>query len=334
MNFNLPGIPVNVNVGHQLLKLGHGYFFKSEHFGSDAWVVANVTGPNTVAFVNVKAFEGATSNSDDVDAYVLLDVFKINDKMNVGIDLTQVHDRRANAINVAGITGAKDADLNNIGVNFTGAFGPLNLKAEVDMQSGKIKADGLTLNPATGLPYGDAKFKGNQIIVKGDVAAGPAAVNFAVARGTGNSLTDTDVKQYVTLLDIDPHVAFLYEYKIATAAGAVHTGFANTTALNLGAGMEVTKGLNLAANFWFLKATKAVALNGATDLFGNPSTSKDVGMELDVKATWKLYDNLTWTWDLGYFMPGEAYDNGTGVAGVNKGADVSTGIQGILAFKF
>src|SRR5208337_4587815 len=55
LSFNMPGIPVNVTAGHQLLALGQGWFLRNKHFGDDAWVVANVTGPNTAAFVNIKA---------------------------------------------------------------------------------------------------------------------------------------------------------------------------------------------------------------------------------------------------------------------------------------
>ncbi len=58
MSVNLPGLPVNVTAGHQLLQLGNGWFFRSKHFGSDAWVVANQTGNNTLAFVDVKISEG------------------------------------------------------------------------------------------------------------------------------------------------------------------------------------------------------------------------------------------------------------------------------------
>src|SRR5512134_2056653 len=86
VNFNIPGVPVNVTGGHQLLGLGHGYFFVSRHFGSDAWVIANVTGNNTFAVVDVKGFEGNTFNHDDMDAYVILDVLKISDNHTVGID--------------------------------------------------------------------------------------------------------------------------------------------------------------------------------------------------------------------------------------------------------
>ena len=36
-----------------------------------------------------------------------------------------------------------------------------------------------------------------------------------------------------------------------------------------------------------------------------------------------MYDNLSWNWELGYFMPGDG-----------MGADNATGIQGILSYKF
>ena len=91
INFNIPGIPVNVNAGHQFLALGNGWFLRYKHFGSDAWVVANVTGNNTFAFVNIKVAERNTARAnDDVDAYAVLDVFKINDNNMIGIDVSNV----------------------------------------------------------------------------------------------------------------------------------------------------------------------------------------------------------------------------------------------------
>ena len=94
INFNLPGIPVNVTAGHQLLMLGNGWFFRSRHYGSDAWVVANTTGANTVSFVNVKANEGLVNMNDDTDAYVLSDTYKLNEDMTVAANLTMANDRR------------------------------------------------------------------------------------------------------------------------------------------------------------------------------------------------------------------------------------------------
>jgi hypothetical protein len=150
----------------------------------------------------------------------------------------------------------------------------------------------------------------------------PVTINFALGYGSGDdNPLDNDIENFVPILDTDPHYTFLYEYKIKTAAGTTSTGFANTTALNVGAMFAASKSLSIGADLWWLQATEDVSLNGA------PRDS-ELGTEVDVKINWKLYDNLTWNWVLGYFMPGKAYDYPT------QDADPSTGVQGILSFKF
>ncbi len=309
VNFNLPFAPINVTAGHQLLTLGNGWFFRSMHYGSDAWVVANQTGNNTAAFVDVKVSEGSVAKADDIDAYVILDVFKLSDAATVGVDLANLRDRRS-ALAFGGGAG-EETNVSNLGINFNGKLGPVALKAELDKQFGKAK------NATTG----DVKFKGNQAVVQGAVGLDPVTVNFTLARGTGAKAGSTDHDAYVTFLDIDPHYTFLYEYKVKTAAGAKNTGFSNTTAFAVGASAAATKSLTVGADLWLLRATQAVALNGGT-------ASRKVGTEIDVKVNYKIYDNLAWNWTLGLFKPGEAYDNGT-----VSSEDVK-GIQGVLAFKF
>jgi len=325
INFNLPGIPVNVNVGHQLLQLGNGWFLRNMKYGDDAWVVANVTGANTAAFVDIKAYEGSSAQADDIDGYALLDVFKISDTMAAGIDLTSVNDRRATLVAPAG-SGAS-MNLQNVGLNFNGVLGPVNLKAEIDYQMGKIKT-----------PAGDTKFKGNQIVLQGNMAMDPVTVNFTAARGSGNEATDTDYNEMVTILDADQHYTLLYEYKIPTAgsnvvgaavgpagAGEVHTGFANTTALSVGASFAASKSLNVGVDLWWLQSTEDI-INDAGE------TTNDLGKEIDAHINWAMYDNLSWNWQVGYFMPGDAYKGM--VAGVETNQDAATGIQGVLSFKF
>ncbi len=312
ISFNLPGIPINVTGGHQLLQLGNGWWFRSMKYGSDAWVVANVTGNNTAAFVDVKASEGLTGQADDIDAYVLLDVYKINDNHTVGIDVTDIHDRfglLSSAIN--GVV-ARGSDLWNISLNYNGKLGPVALKAQLDFQTGKVK------NIAGGA---EPKFKGNEIVIEGKVPMDPVTFNFTLARGSGTKSTDTDIKGYVNLLDADQHYTLLYEYKIKGGSDLVHTGFSNTTAVNVGAMWAALPSLSAGLDLWWLKATEDVSLNGAAE-------DSDLGWEIDAKINWKLYDNLTWNWTLGYFAPGKAYDFPT------KSADKATGIQGVLSFKF
>jgi hypothetical protein len=362
INFNIPGIPVNVNAGHQLLQLGNAWFFRDMKYGSDAWVVANVTGANTAAFVDIKVAEGEISQSDDLDAYAFLDVLKLSDTMTVGLDLTNVKDRRA-ALDSAGFAFGRvvipglgiaapgafnKINLYNLGLNFNGQMGPMGLKLEIDQQFGKADLTGpVAIN---GIPVSNPKFKGNQVVLQGNVAMEPASVNFTLARGSGlktdwGTSGSLDVNQFVSILDADQHYTLLYEYKVPTSALNVpsssasadhlHTGFANTTALNLGATVAASKSLSVGANLWYLLATDAVAIHNAIDPFSTlPSTSHKLGYEVDLAINWQLYDALSWNWQLGWFKPGAAYDTNDLATGALVSADKVLGAQGVLSYKF
>jgi hypothetical protein len=294
----LPGIPVNVTAGHQYLQLGNGWFLQNKHFGSDAWVVANVTGPNTIAFVDIKVNEGSAAiASDDADAYAILDVFKINEDITIGVDFADVRVRPT-------------IELQNFSLNFNGKFGIVKIMAQADMQAGKVTG-GLT----------EPKFKGNEVVLQGNVGLDPVTINFLLASGSGNKIGDTDIKGYVNFLDINPRYTFLYEYKLNTAAGGVHTGFANTTAISLGAMFAVSKSVNIGLDVYDLIATEKI-LNAVGE------ESDEIGIEVDAKLNWKLYDNLSWNWDFGYFKPGKAFKTANGKT------DAAMGAQGILALKF
>ncbi len=331
INFNLPGIPVNVNVGHQLLQLGNGWFLRNMKYGDDAWVVSNATGNNTAAFVDIKAAEGNTGEADDIDAYAFLDLLKLSNNAAIGVDLSMVDDRRSGLGLATHATSSTETTIYNLGINFNGTFDVLTLKAEADFQAGKAK-DANLFTPAGGQPSGDAKFKGNQFVVEGKVAADPATINFTAARGTGAKANQADYNQFINFMDADQHYTFLYEYKVNSAAGKTHTGFSNTAALNVGASVAPVKSLTIGADYWYLQAVEAVALNGAKNSDGTAATSKKLGSEFDVKVNWKMYDNLSWNWILGYFKPGDAY-NST-VKGLTESADKVLGAQGVLSWKF
>jgi hypothetical protein len=211
----------SIKGGHQLLQLGNGLFFRSQHFGSDAWVLFRDDGPNHLGLVDVKVAEGATNKSDDVDGYAFIDTFKFSDAAKVGFDFTAVNDRK-NALGFSG--GTNETQAQNIGLNFAGKVGPVNLKAQADFQMGKAKQANLNGSGA------DANFKGTELWVRGDVTMDPVAVNFTLAQGSGPKVNQKDYNQFVTFLDIDPHYTFLYEYKIAGACGLKNQGFCNTCA--------------------------------------------------------------------------------------------------------
>ena len=312
MLFPIPNTPVYIKGGHMLLQLGQGWWFRSMKYGSDAWVAYTDIDALHLGFVNVKVSEGVTSSSDDIDAYVLVATMKASDTIKFGADITYADDRRNGLGFGTPVTPGNDAletEAINVGLNFDGKLGPVGLKAEADMQTGKAKGN-------------DSKFKGWQVVAQGTVPMDVVTINFTLASGTGRKADDTDHKQMVTFLDADQHYTLLYEYKIAGPCGA-HTGFCGTTAASAGAMFAATKTLGIGADLWFMQASAKV--DDKTDALtapGSPTTS-ELGMEIDVKVNWTLADNLTWNWTLGYLDPGKGL-----------GKDASTGVQGVLSMKF
>jgi hypothetical protein len=80
--------------------------------------------------------------------------------------------------------------------------------------------------------------------------------------------------------------------------------FENTTALQVNATFKATAALTLFASYTFLTSTEPIY---AWTTAGPNLALKanDIGSEVDVKADYKIYDNLTATVRGGYFMPGK-----------------------------
>jgi hypothetical protein len=316
--FPVPSTPVMVKGGHMLLQLGQGWWFRSMKYGSDAWVAFADFAPAHVGLVDVKLQENLTSTSDDVDAYVLFATVKASDTMTFGADVTYANDRRNKFGLGSSPTNTTTTDATqayNIGLNFDGKLGPVGLKAEADIQTGKAKGN-------------DKKFKGNQIVAQGNVAMDPVTINFTAAYGSGRKAGENDYKQMVTFLDADQHYTFLYEYKVAGPCG-IHSGFCGTTAISAGAMFAATTSLSIGADVWFLQATEKVAEYRSAA--ANAPTTSELGTEVDVKVNWKLADNLSWNWNLGYLAAGKGL--GTADAQGNH-KDAALGAQGVLSMKF
>jgi len=292
-----------VKVGHQFLQLGNGWFFRSNKYGSDAWVVG-LPGKNTIAFVDVKFQEFNNNSNDDADAYVLLDNFKISDTQTVGAYFARLNDPQGKLfLGAATAPIGAEGNLDTIGLWFNGKLGPINLQAEVDVQMGEVKT-----------AASKTKFKGNQVVLQANMPIDPLTINATIASGSGDDAASVDNKAIQTALDADPHYTFVYEYLAPTACGAKNTGFCNTQALNIGASMAVTKWMTVSADYWMLTANETA-----------PGVDDEVGSEIDVTVKLKLYDQLTWNWQFGKLMSGKFY-------GAN--VDDVDAIQGVLSYKF
>jgi hypothetical protein len=333
MNFMIPGIPVGIKGGHQLLQLGNGWFFRDMKYGSDAWVVYNGTGNNTLALYDVRVAENVANQPDqDIDFYGILDAYKLADGV-VSVDLTWAAAPSSGGAftTIFGNPGQK-VNMYNLGISYAAKTGPIHLKAEVDVQAGKAEQSLLGNGIA-----GDSKFKGYQGVLQANLPMDPLNINATLAYGSGlkqlNGDTTKDVKQIITVMDNDQHYTLIYEYleptgalntfNVATANGSLHTGFANTMAANIGAMFNLSKFVAVGLDYWYLQAVEKVAI------FGGTTPSDKLGNEVDFKLNWKLYDNLTWNWQVGWFKHGDAYKKHNG-----DDADDSTAVLGMLSFKF
>jgi hypothetical protein len=313
LDFGLGIGTAHIKVGRQFLQLGNGWFLRSSKYGSDAWLVG-LPGKNTVAFVNIKASENNSSLADDTDAYALLDVFKIDDKNTVGAFIARAYDRRGTWTNNAfGGIGATKTTLDTIGLHYAGQLGPVNLKAEVDLQMGEIEF-------GAGTPKVD--FSGNQVVLQASVPIDPLTINATLATGSGDKDGSADeIEQFMTFLDKDPRYTMVYEYVMIGATGSKNTGFANTQAIGLGAAYKISKMFTLNADIWMLSANEKVSLNGG-------AASDDLGNEADLRVTANITDQVSWYVNYGYFMTGDAYKSAAGVA------DDVHAIQSVLSYKF
>lgn len=290
------GLPLGLNLkgGHQLLQLGNGWFFRSMKYGSDAWVLFKDIDNLHLGFVDVKIAEGAVDATDDADAYVLVATYKISDDMKIGMDIADVKFRQVGGVN--------PDEMMNISAHFNGKLGPVELKAQADMQMGD---DGNTPK---------SKYKGTELVAQVSMPLGPVSARALLGQGSGPdyAVGAVDTKEYVNYLDADPHYGAIYEYLVGQPAGfgvGAHEGFSNTFAIGVGATYKATDSLSISADVLKLAATEAPA-----------AADDDLGMEIAVRIGWQIEKGVNWNWTIAQFAPGDAYgpnpDNVEAIYGV------------------
>lgn len=304
-------IPVGIKVGHMPLALGNKLFFDHSKFGDDAIVVfANPTKELHVALLTAKVLEGSSTSADDADAYVGLFVYSPSKGTSISGDVTMVDDKRhyIDSIGTAGGLNPNDSGthLYNYGLRADTAVGGLGIKADLELQGGKSKAE---TTPISGT-YNEIAHKGFAYLVGLSYKVDPVKLSLDYAYGSGddNSSDDTN-KTFVTSLSGTQYSTYMYDYRVTNATGSTtQRGIANTQYIRLGANGDLTKDLNLNVNLYRLRAVKAAVAAGYNYRAG---TSKNIGSELDAKITYKLDKNLVYFVEGGYLWTGAFYDTST-----------------------
>ena len=286
------GIPAGVKVGHMPLSLGNALFFDHTLFGDDAVVFfMDPTKELHVGLLTVKLREGSTILNDDSTAYVGLFNYRTKE-FGVSGDVTYVDDQNKFGGNTIGT----DAHLWNFALRGDATFSGLKVKADVEVQTGKITDTGAS----------DVKFRGYAFLAGLYYTINPVKLTLEYAYGSGPGDDPTKFKMFVTALSQTYYSTnvntYLYNYRTITAAGSQFAGIANTQYVKLNADANVAKDLRLELELDWLRAAKnnVVSIGGVHTL----GDSKDIGVELDGRVTYTIDRNLKYWVEGGYLFAG------------------------------
>jgi hypothetical protein len=277
----LLGFPAGIKIGHMPLALGEWQFFEHTKFGDDAIVFfMDPTKELHVGLLTIKFLEGLRqSNTDDLDGYVGLAVYKWDPKNSVGVNYTYLNQSSS---------GKKESDL---GLHANGNISGFTYKGEVDFQFGD-KSDG-------------TKAKGYGFMLGLGYQLDPVGLRLSGAYGSGDDDPKGE-KQFDTFLSNQQHYTLIYEYSINGACGGISQGICNTNYLNLGVDFAPMKELKTSLDVYTLHASK-----GSNTATGG---SKNLGWEADAKIVYSIARNLNYQVDAGYFKAGDFYgDDNKGV---------------------
>jgi len=229
---------------------------------------------------------GATVGSKSIDEYAVGLKYKL-DKGFVG---------------VYNIYTADDSDLvtagskwmNEVKPYFMYAFGPVTLQAELSYQWGKMDPD------AAGAA--DVDYKGLAYWVQADAKFGAIAVGGEFLYSEGDDPNTADIESG-TRLGLSPLGALImFDYWNNKFNGVSKwgsgTSTTNVAAIDVYASYQASPKLNLRAQLSYADAD--VKANS-----GVGSVDTDMGTELDLTATYKIYDNLSYMVGFGYLWTGD-----------------------------
>ena len=289
------GVPAGVKVGRQLVKLGYGIFYDHTYFGDDAILFfIQPLKELTLAAAHIKWVEENTTLNDDSTGWVLLGSYA-GKGFGISADISYVDHQN---------TPLGDIHLWNFGLrgNVDDIAGTgLNFRADVEFQTGKREEiPGLT---------NDVKLRGWAALAGLDYKFKtiPLSLTLEYAIGSGDKEDTSDkYEAFITALGQEQHYTFVYEFLAPSACkglvyGKNRTGLCNTQYVKLGGAYDITKDLKAELYGYWLRAHKAVALNGYTE------KDKDLGWEVDAKVTYQIDKGLKYWVEGGYFWPGDAW---------------------------
>ena len=333
-NFEMEQAYVNFKTGVGTFQVGYqdaevwGTGFGDTPNSRPRIVFYNNIGPVTITGVFEKGYDSVNASTatniatvdGDVDKYMLNGVYR-GKGLEVGLLYVYANAGYYRTTALAGAAAA-DGTATTFRINqhtlspyMKGTFGPVYVEGELIYFFGNARE--YDVAPAAGNRV--ATGWGGYALAK--VNVGPAYFGASIGYSTGDDpdTLDKDESGPKSSTNWNPGILF-GDGNYRTWIGASNLGMSNNgtnfdasakqnlLAYNLFAGFNPTPKLNLDAQLWILQAD----VDKYWDAFGvrRVAVSKNYGVEFDVTATYKIYDNLSYMVGAGYFWTGD-YFKGT-----------------------
>jgi hypothetical protein len=298
--------PVNFKVGVQPVFLSRGFIMDDDVSG--AVVTYNLNENVAIPFIWMKAYEGGygkDKNDQDVDWYV------INPSINAGGATIAPIFLWVTSQDARAWSGTSDYEKFNaylIGADVDAKVGPASIWFTGLYEFGKNdKFIDLSVNNDTT----SIDIQAYLVALGGSADAGPASVHAQFFYASGQDTSTDKIKAFTV-----PNQENSYDWAPIMGGNGIFdnqnsngsAGFApsNIMAAQIGATFKPMPKLSLTPDIWWAQKAE-----------DNPIGDKDLGIELDLTASYSIMDNLNLDVVLGYLIAGKAttdYDYATDTA--------------------
>ena len=321
------------SAGRQSFKLGHGIIFDDS---ADGFVFDIPAGPIKVTLADLKLidstdpgviFIGNTGpgTGSDTDLYVGNMSFKPTRDIATNLFLGYFNDRGPNLI---GLGGGSDVNIFLLGGTADTNLGPLTLGGEIDYLTGNITA-----------PTTFSDLSGLNVQLNGGMNVGPAGVGLTLLYATGSDPNDPNsasinglAGNYATGFILTNSGARSRQPKDGQCITQDGGAIAGALGCIGGSGLLAIKGTGSISpiNRLSLQGDLIYARSREPNV-SSANTSKDIGVELDGSARFKLDDNLSLMGGIGYLMTGDWWK---GAASTNPDPDNIILVVGEMSYHF
>ncbi|MDD2390389.1 MAG: hypothetical protein PHP23_11730 [Desulfobacterales bacterium] len=279
---------MNFKVGIQGRVLARGIIFDDDFSGA---VVTYKGDGFQIPFIWMKAYEGGTVDTADVDYYAVAPSFNLSDAMTITPYVLYVKSGDANSWAAGGMAGYDTVDLYYLGVDFDAKFDAASVWFTGIYETGSADV----------IATGNSDDVSAYVFTVGagyDLDAMNLHGQIFYASGQDLTSTSTDQEAFFVPAGQSYYWAEIMGLGILdnqASAGSCGDTVSNLIAYNLGASFKAMDNVTLKADLWYAELAE-----------DNAAGDTDLGTEFDLVATVKLMDNLNLDLVGAYLFAGDA----------------------------